>query len=213
MSEPLNVKVCGLCSLGNSLECIDAGVDMLGFNFWPESKRHVAFDEARQWLGDLEGKVERVALFVNASRGKIEAVWQSGLFDLVQLHGDESSGFCRDLVGDGIPIMRAIRVREESDLDQIPSFPGERLLLDAFVKGAFGGTGESFDWSLARIAVERYPERKIVLSGGLNPDNVVGAVSQVGPWGVDAASGVESAPGVKDPFLVANLVKRAKGLD
>ncbi len=211
MSEAVKVKVCGLRSLENSLECVEAGVDMLGFNLWPGSKRHIAFDDAKEWLGELEGKVERVALFVNAEGREIEAIWESGLVDLVQLHGDEKPELCQGLVDAGISVMRAIRVREESDLDEIPAYPGERILLDAFVKGAFGGTGETFDWSLARLAAERFPDRKIVLSGGLNPENVAEAVSQACPWGVDVASGVESAAGVKDPVKVRSLVAAAKG--
>ena len=210
MSEPVKVKVCGLRSLENSVACVEAGAEMLGFNLWPGSKRYIAFEEAKEWLGTLEGKVERVALFVNAEGREIETVWESGLVDLVQLHGDESPEFCQGLADAGIAVMRAIRVREESDLDAIAGYPGERVLLDAFVKGAFGGTGESFDWSLARVAAERFPDRKIVLSGGLTPENVAEAISQASPWGVDVASGVESEPGVKDPEKIRAFLAAAK---
>lgn len=210
MGGAVQVKVCGLRSLENARECLEAGVDMLGFNFWPGSKRYIPFEEAKEWLGEIVGNVERVALFVNAGREEIEAVWGSGLVDLVQLHGDESPEFCRNLSETGVRVMRAIRVRERGDLERIGDYSGERILLDAFVKGSFGGTGESFDWALACVAAERFPDRKIVLSGGLNPENVAQAVLKTQPWGVDVASGVESAPGVKDPRLVREFVQKAK---
>lgn len=210
MSEPVRVKVCGLRSLENSLECVEAGVDMLGFNFWPDSKRYVSFLEAAGWLGELEGKVERVALFVNAEREEILEVWSSGLVDLVQIHGDESPAFCQELSSVGVAVMRATRVGSEDDLDRVADYPGDRILLDASVPGHYGGSGQSFDWKLARKASERFSDRKVLISGGLKPENVVQAVSEGNPWGIDVASGVESAPGVKDKTLICELMEQLR---
>ncbi|MEM0896436.1 MAG: phosphoribosylanthranilate isomerase [Verrucomicrobiota bacterium] len=207
MSESVRVKVCGLRSLENSLECVEAGVDMLGFNFWPGSKRHISFEQAAGWLGALAGKVERVGLFVNAGKEEILRVSSTGLVDLVQLHGDESPEFCHELASGGLRVMRAIRVGSETDIDDVADYPGDRILLDASVPGHYGGSGKSFDWNVARRASERFTDRKILLSGGLKPENVAQAVAQARPWGIDVASGVESAPGFKDVKRVKELLE------
>ena len=204
------VKVCGLRSLENAIACHEAGAELLGINFFPKSKRFVDFAEARAWLGDLEGLVERVGLFVNASIEHVRSIARSGLIDTVQLHGDESLDFARQLTDAGIPLIRAIRVRGLESLRQIRSQHTRRILLDAHSAKGYGGTGETFDWELARKAVTDHPDLEIMLSGGLSPANVADAVKAVRPAAVDVASGVESAPGIKDPELVRTFADHAR---
>ncbi len=206
MSATVKIKVCGVRSLENSLECVEAGTDMLGFNFYPKSKRYIPFDEASLWLSELEGAVERVGLFVNADREAVLRIMDSGFIDVAQFHGDETEDDCRFYAEHGIQFMKAFRVRGEGSLIGIDKMSTNRVLLDAYSPDGYGGTGETFDWSFARRVVENHPHLRVTLSGGLNVDNVEEAVSSVAPWAVDVASGVESVPGVKDPELVRRFV-------
>jgi phosphoribosylanthranilate isomerase len=207
------VKVCGLTSLANALQCAEAGVDLLGFNFYPESKRFIPFPDATHWLGELAGTVERVGLFVNAGRDEVLRVMESGLLDTAQFHGDETAEDMAFYSGRGIRFFKAIRVRGEESVRDVGAFSTRRIVLDAFSAEGYGGTGEKFDWTLARRVVASHPELEVMLSGGLDPANVAEAVQVVGPAIVDVASGVESTPGVKDIAKVVAFVRAAKALD
>lgn len=200
------VKICGVTNVDDALAVFDAGADSIGLNFYAKSVRCVAPDVARRIVQLAPKHVITVAVFVNASFNEIAHLKQEVGFRCVQLHGDESP----DLVSRFLPhAYKALRVRGRDAVLEAASFPGEHVLLDAYVPGAPGGTGAKFDWS---IAAEVARVRSVTLAGGLVPGNVAQAVAAVRPFCVDVASGVESAPGKKDHALVRRFVAEAKGL-
>lgn len=197
------VKICGNTTLADSLAAVEAGADLLGFIFHPASRRHVRWEEASRWLPELRGRAVRVGVFVDAPQDLVRQALESGHLDLVQLHGSESPEFCASF---GDRAMKALRIRSRADLELIDTHPGRRLLLDA----PEPGSGRVFDWSLARDAVLAHPTRQIMLAGGLNPENVADAIAAVRPWGVDVATGVESAPGRKDAGRLTAFIQAVK---
>jgi phosphoribosylanthranilate isomerase len=200
------VKVCGVTSVEDALMCIEAGVDAIGLNFWPSSVRRCAEPAARQIADAVAGRVLLVGVFVDAQEQEIARLRATLALGCVQLHGAEPPA----LVARFLPhAYKALRVRDAGILAEVRTFPGEHVLLDAYVPGVPGGTGATFDWSLA---AEVARERKLTLAGGLTPRNVADAVRAVRPYCVDTASGVESAPGVKDPELVRAFVAGAKSV-
>ncbi len=204
------VKVCGLTRLADAQTCAKHGVNAIGINFWPQSKRYHPFAEARRWLAEVPAAVTRVALFVNADREEILPIMESGLLDMIQFHGDESDAFVERFLNDGYEVMRAFSARSEADLERIARCPCRTIILDAYQPGVYGGSGQTCDWNLAAQAVVAFPEKRIILSGGLTPQNVAQALSEVRPAALDLASGVESAPGIKDPLQVAALMRAVR---
>jgi phosphoribosylanthranilate isomerase len=192
------VKICGITRPEDALLCVEAGVDALGFNFWPGSKRHVQVEMARQIAAALPSGVLRVGVFVRASPEEVRQTVRAVGLGAVQLHGDEDPGLYSDV---GAPVWQVLRVADR--LPGAPSPTAAAVLLDAKVEG-FGGAGSRFDWSLARSAAG-WPV-PIWIAGGLNPDNVGEALRLAGASGVDVASGVESAPGIKDPARVRGFI-------
>lgn len=201
-SRRVQVKICGLTNPEDALAAIALGADALGFNFYPKSSRALDLDRNAAWIRALPPGFQKIAVTVNPSRDLIDRLLTAGAADLIQLHGDEDEAFCAALARDGIPFVKAIRVRDESSLANPERFGGPAILLDAFQPGAFGGTGHRLDWALARRFVDAHGARlRVILSGGLDPDNVGEAVRDVRPAGVDVASGVERAGDArrKDP--------------
>lgn len=182
-----------------------AGADALGFVFYAKSPRNLTIDQAADLVAQLPPFVQSVGLFVDAEPAFIETVLKAVPIDLLQFHGNESPAECQAY---GRPYMKAVRMKAGVDLVKYcADFNDARaLLLDAYVPGVPGGTGERFDWDLIPAGLSK----PIVLSGGLNPDNVALAVETVRPWAVDASSGVEESPGKKDHAKVAAFIERAK---
>lgn len=204
------VKICGVTAAADAERIVALGADAIGVNFWPKSKRFIAFDDAEAWLRDLGDSIVRIGVFVNASPDEIVKILDSGAVDAAQLHGDESPGLLGDLLDRGHRAFKAVGIRDREMLNGIPEFPGEFILLDAYAPAEYGGTGEKMDWRLGREAADRWPDRKIVLAGGLKPENVSDAVDQARPFGVDVASGVELSPGVKDLEKVSAFIANAR---
>ncbi len=204
------VKICGLTRGDEASAAAVAGADAIGINFWPGSKRFVPLDEAQAWLQALAGSVLRVAVTVNASDDEVRRIHDSGALDWIQLHGDETPDRVESLTRQGLPVFKALGVRDRTTLDAATAYGSPTLLLDAYAPGAYGGSGETMDWALGAEAVSRWPERQIVLAGGLVPENVAKAVRQVRPAAVDVASGVESSPGRKDPDKVRRFIEGAR---
>lgn len=204
------VKICGLRSLENSREVIEAGADAIGLNFWPRSKRFIAPTEAAEWLGELAGQVCRVGLFVDATIDEIEAAMDLCVLDAVQLHGKESPEFCEDVSAFGLPVIKAIGVSGDQLIHDPADYAETHWLLDAFDPNQFGGTGKAFRWEVAKRVIDENPDKLVILAGGLKPGNVAEAVEAVSPHAVDTASGVESAPGIKDAGLVREFVSRVQ---
>jgi len=194
----VKAKVCGITRADQASAIAEMGADAVGINFWPKSKRYIALDAARDWLAELEGVVTRVGVFVNAGADELQAAFASGLLDALQLHGDESAEFVAALIERGLPVFKAHGGKDASLIDEAAGFPGEAILLDAYAPTEYGGTGATMDWALGARVVEAESERQVILAGGLKPENVAAAIAQVHPFAVDVASGVESAPGVKD---------------
>ncbi|MEG3637721.1 phosphoribosylanthranilate isomerase [Magnetococcus sp. PR-3] len=188
----VKIKICGITNPADGWAAHEAGADAIGLVFYAKSPRAVTAEQVAQWRHDLPPFVSVVGLFVNAAPQAVVRTLELCALDRIQLHGDEAPTHCRPY---GARAIRAIRVAQASDLLGLDRWPVGALLLDAKVKGAYGGTGESFDWQLLR---ETKLPRPLILAGGLNPDNVEAAVRSVQPHGVDVSSGVESAPGLKD---------------
>lgn len=200
------VKICGITRSEDLHAACNAGADALGFVFYAKSPRNLTVGQAAALVAQLPPFVQSVGLFVDAEPAFVEAVLKAVPLDLLQFHGNEQPDYCRTF---GRPYLKAVRMRNDTDLVKYcADFDDARaLLLDAYVPGVPGGTGERFDWDLIPSGLTR----PIVLSGGLSPDNVAQAVMAVRPWAVDVSSGVETAPGIKDAARVAAFIARAKG--
>ena len=204
----LRIKICGLTTPQDALAAIELGADALGFNFFAGSKRFVGSDVA--WIGNLPGKVEKVAIVVNP--GWVEAVTiarVSGVTSL-QLHGAETPEFCRRLREAGIRFEKALPVRGAESLVNIPDFSTDTVLLDSSEAGQFGGSGRPFPWDLARDFIGANPHLRVILAGGLTPENVAEAVAAVRPFGVDVTTGVETGPGRKDHGRLRAFIAAAR---
>ncbi|MCI0499360.1 MAG: phosphoribosylanthranilate isomerase [Planctomycetales bacterium] len=188
----LKVKICGITNMDDAQAAIDMGADILGFNFYPQSPRYIEPGKAAFIIRKLPTFVDIAGIFVNALAHDIRCLTNSGLLNWVQFHGDESPEFCRQFNNWNIQTIKAIRVRDNRDIQNAQSYPTYALLFDAFDPARYGGTGKTFDWTLVRNCPQR-----VFLAGGIAPDNVVKAI-EAGVYGVDVCSGIESAPGKKD---------------
>ncbi len=199
------IKICGIKTVTDALAAMEAGADLIGFNFYPKSPRYIDVGRCRDIMSVMRryGHITYVGVFVNASVGTICATMETCGLSLAQLHGDETSEMLSELNGKafkafcGIP--ENINGFERKD---IPAF-----LVDAAVKGIYGGSGVTADWNRAAELARIYP---LLLAGGLTPENVAEAVRQVRPWGVDVASGVESGPGSKDASKMKAFVRAVR---
>jgi phosphoribosylanthranilate isomerase len=198
------VKICGITRLQDALLAVELGADALGFNFWPESKRYCAPERAAKIIAALPPLISTVGIFVNQSRAHIRRMAGLSGVRYVQLHGNETPEFCEEL---GFPHVKAVRVEGAESIRGLARYRAAAgFLLDAPSAG-YGGSGKTFDWALARRAAK---ERPILLAGGLTPENVSQALTQVRPYGVDVASGVESKPGKKDKEKLSRFIRQVK---
>lgn len=202
----VRIKVCGLTDPSEAKAVAEAGADAIGMVF-AKSPRKIDPDRAREIVQNLPPMVQAVGVFVNESSEKIRRITDYCGLDLVQLHGEETPETCKELAPRAI---KAWRIRTRADIQALLPYREvvKAFLLDAWSQSAHGGTGETFDWSIA-IEAKKVLSRPIILAGGLKPENVARAVKQVRPWGVDVSSGVENAPGKKNIFLVADFIHRA----
>lgn len=204
----VQVKICGITRIQDALVAVEAGADALGFMFYQPSARYITPAAAEKITRELPPAIARVGVFVDASPEFIlEAASRCGL-TMLQLHGSESPEFCRQF---SLPILKAFRIKDNESLRPLPSYNCAGWLLDSYVAGQSGGTGEKFNWQFA-IAARRLGGGKIWLAGGLTPGNVAEAIRQVQPFAVDVSSGVESAPGLKDPAKIRQFLRAAKVL-
>jgi phosphoribosylanthranilate isomerase len=203
--EAVSLKICGVTTHDDALRLADLGVDALGVNFWPPSKRHLAPENAG-WLRGLAGRILRVGVFVNQDPGLPLGLVADGLLDAVQIHGDESPEDAAVYRERGVPFVKGIGVRTIADLERAADFQANAILLDAHAPGVYGGTGETFDWNAALDFNKRHPEIPLVLAGGITPLNAAHAARFVRPAALDVASGAEISPGIKDFDKVAALL-------
>lgn len=211
-TDQVSVKICGITQGDQAGQIVELGADAIGINFWQQSKRYIKFNEAKPWLEELNDAVTRIGVFVNADSDEITRILESGAIDHAQLHGDESVEEVNALLQKGLSVYKALGIKDSAALDNIVSYPGDTILLDAYAPSEYGGTGEAFDWNLGRLAVERFADqKKIILAGGLTPDNIAEAIQQVRPFAIDTASGVESGtPGIKDLDKVRAFIEAVK---
>ena len=207
----VRVKICGITREEDALAAIRLGADALGFNLYPGSKRHILLEREAAWMQKLPAFVSRVAILVNVPLEKAREIAAHPAIDLVQFHGDEDEEYCAAFAAGGHPFIKALRLRDAASLRSAPRFSTKNVLVDADAGAAFGGTGTLMDFALAGECVKRSPELRVILAGGLNPGNVAEAVRSVRPFAVDVATGVESAPGIKDESRMAAFIGNATG--
>jgi phosphoribosylanthranilate isomerase len=200
----VRIKICGITRLEDALAALALGADVLGFNLWPRSKRYLPPAQVRAIVDALPAGTPTFGVFVDPSRDELLAAIAVTGIGSAQLHGDEPPALCLDLP---VPVVKAIRVKDVHSLAALASYEVSAFLLDA-PSPEYGGSGTAFDWSLAAAAAVDLP---VWLAGGLTPENVAAAVRRVKPLGVDVASGVESAPGVKDHDKLRRFIEAAKG--
>lgn len=203
--ENVSVKICGVTRPADAAELVQLGVEALGVNFWPGSKRYLAPEEAG-WLADLRGEILRVGVFVNQPASLPLRLVREGLLDLVQLHGGESPEDAAPFRAAGVPFIKAIGVENLDSLSEASAYGAAAILLDAHAPGVHGGTGKVFDWNHAIRFHEQSPDTVLILAGGIVPENTRLAVETVHPAAIDIASGAESAPGVKDLDRVSAIL-------
>jgi phosphoribosylanthranilate isomerase len=200
-------KVCGITNPGDARVAADAGADAIGLIF-AESPRKVSLEEARKVSVGLPENILKVGVFVDAEPGEVLEIARGVGLDLAQLHGDEMPEAVAAIRNAGLPVMKALRVRNTEALGALERYEADLFMLDAWSARARGGTGETFDWRLAKSVKGR---GNIVVSGGLTPENVREAVEFFEPYGVDASSSLEERPGKKSGERVRRFVRAAKG--
>ena len=202
------VKICGITREQDALAAIEYGADAIGLVFYEPSPRHVTVRQAVAIAGQLPPFVTTVALFVNAEPSTISQVVDEVGVDLLQFHGQECPEYCAQ---HRRPWIRAVRMKPDTDLPAIQGefSAGRGLLLDAYRPGVPGGTGETFDWD--RIPAQLAP--RIVLAGGLNPQNIADALRRVRPYAVDVSGGVETSPGIKDPNMMKAFIEEVRNAE
>jgi phosphoribosylanthranilate isomerase len=201
VSDPVKIKFCGLTNLADVQCAVGLGPWAIGLIFWPGSPRRCSRDDAVEIAAAVKRQVEVVGVFANASLQTVTETADAVGLTMLQLHGDEGPAFCEEAARrTGCKVIKALRVRSGADIQSAARFHTDYHLLDSYVPGKPGGTGETFAWELA--AGHRGPT-PLILSGGLTPDNVAEAIAVARPFAVDVASGVELAPGRKDPEKLA----------
>ena len=205
------IKICGIKTLKDALAAIDAGADYLGFNFYPKSVRFIEKETCIEITSALKREhpqIKLVGVFVNSPVDEVKNILETCHLDLAQLHGDETPEMVESFSGKAFKAIRLTsEFAETSVYPFLKSALSPALLVDAAVKGVYGGSGVTADWSAAAELAKKYP---LLLAGGLTPENVADAVRQVQPWGVDVASGIESEPGKKDASKMKAFVQAVR---
>ncbi len=202
----VKVKICGITNYKDAAAAMDMGADLLGFNFYPKSPRFIAPEKAVEIINKLPGFIDITGVFANASLERIREVINQCQLDWVQLHGDESPRFCQSFLSLNVRTMKALRVKEQKDIQQAEDYFTDAILLDAFDPAKYGGTGLTFDWNIVG-----HINKRVFLAGGINPDNAVSAI-ELGVYGIDVCSGVEAKPGKKDHKKMKKLFDNIRHL-
>lgn len=200
----VRIKICGITNEEDGLAAAKFGADALGFVFAP-SPRRISVERAREIIKVLPPLVQTVGVFVNEDPEKVLSTAAACGLDILQFHGDESAIYCSSF---DRRVIKAVRLQGRDDLDNLSKYVNvvDALLLDTYVPNKLGGTGITFDWNLA-VEARRYG--RIILAGGLNPENVAAAISMVKPYAVDASSGLEQSPGAKDHEKMVQFMREA----
>lgn len=200
----IKIKICGITNLEDALAAANAGADALGFNFYKKSPRFIEPARAAEIIAQLPPFIMPVGVFVNEREEKIREIQALTCMQAIQLHGDESPEFCQRLDG---RIIKAFQVKDKESLQNMAHYRVAAYLLDSYREGVRGGTGVTFDWHLAVVAKTF---GKVILAGGLTPENVAEAVKLVQPYGVDVAGGVEKEKGIKDHTKLRKFITEVR---
>ena len=205
----VKVKICGITNLEDALTATRAGADVLGFILYPESKRFIKAKDVRKITLNLPPFILKVGVFVNEDPRNVLEILSYAHLDFAQLHGEETPEECEYIGANRV--IKVFRLKEIGEVEKIEPYIGKirAILLDTYSKDSYGGTGKTFNWEIARAVKERF-DIPVILSGGLNPENVAKAIREVNPYAVDVSSGVETEPGKKDHKKVEAFVKAAK---
>ena len=198
------IKICGITNLSDALVAAKLGADAIGFIF-AKSPRKVSITTVKKIVRRLPSFISKVGVFVDEKASKVNKIVKDCDLDLVQLHGSETPAYCKKIKA---PVIKALRIKDKALIREIPKFKVAAILLDTYVAGKPGGTGKTFNWNLARAA--RKFGRPIILSGGLNPENVLSAIKKVKPYAVDVSSGVEKRPGKKNLKKLKSFICKVK---
>ncbi len=197
----IEIKICGITNLDDALAAYESGADALGFIFYPKSPRYVSPEKAKEIIENIPREITRVGVFVNHRAKEVKEIVEFCGLNLVQLHGDETPGYCRQFTAS--IVIKAFSPGTENDLQELKDYPVKAILMDTYDPGLFGGTGKTSSWELASKIRESHP---LILSGGLDIDNIIEAIETVHPNAVDINSGVESSPGEKDHNKVKEII-------
>ncbi len=206
MRQAVKIKICGNTNLEDAKKAAELGADALGFIFFKKSPRDISSADAKKIISSLPPFVQTVGVFVNETVDKVNRTVEYCKLDGVQLHGDESPAYCKKIRAR--TVLKAIRVKDLESVSGLDRFPVSGFLLDAHSDSAHGGTGQTFDWTLALKAKRSGP---VIVAGGLSPSNVFRAINQIRPYGVDVCSGVEAYPGVKDLAKLEAFFQAVRG--
>ena len=208
MGQSVKVKVCGITNVEDAWTAVEAGADALGFIFYQQSPRYVVPAVASRIIAELPPLIVTVGVFVNEGMATVRSIMDTCGLAMAQLHGDENASYCHEL---SRPSMKALRLKDRGSLLALAEYQGRGgvrgFVLDTFSELAYGGTGQVTDWALAADVAK---SARVLLAGGLTPDNVTEAIRTVHPYGVDVSSGVESAPGKKDPAKVRAFLEAVR---
>ena len=196
-------KICGITNLIDAKVSVENGASAIGFIFYEKSPRTISIENAKFISRHLSNDISKVGVFVNHDTAFIEEAIRSVSLNIIQLHGDETPGFCNQF---DVPVFKAVRIKNEASLSVMDQYNVAGFLLDTFSNKQYGGTGETFDWSLLNEQIDT----PIILSGGLNPDNILDAIDSVNPAAIDVNSGVELSPGKKDHQKINLLFENLK---
>ena len=217
------IKICGVTNIEDALKVVELGADALGFVFYEKSPRKITKEKAKEIIEKIQDtrykiqtitnnqdtitkqRVVKVGLFVDELEERVNEITSYCNFDILQFHGDETPDYCKKFPQ---KIIKAFRIKDKESLVNIPKYEVDYYLLDAYSEELPGGTGKTFNWDLAKEAKEF--GRPIILSGGLNPENIIGALEKVSPFGVDVSSGVELSPGQKDHKKLEEFITKVR---
>jgi len=202
----VKVKICGITNYKDAAAAVEMGADLLGFNFYPKSPRYIPADDAAKIISKLPAFVDTVGVFVNASLEQIRKVTDCCQLNWVQLHGDEDPQFCRSLLKLNTAVIKAIRIKDQKDIQQAENYLSDAVLLDSFDSKRYGGTGKTFDWNFIS-----HTNKRIFLAGGINPENAA-AAAMLNVYAIDVCSGIESEPGKKDHKKMSKLFENIRRL-
>jgi phosphoribosylanthranilate isomerase len=202
------IKFCGITRLDDAELAVSAGAWAIGLIFWPRSPRRCDIDAAAEIAAAVKRRAEVAGVFVNATLDHVAQTADAVGLTMLQFHGEEGPAYCGEAARrTGCKVIKAARIRSGADVQALAPFHTDYHLLDSYTAGVPGGTGETFSWEIARAHRGRIP---VILSGGLNPDNVADAIAAVRPYAVDVASGVELSPGRKDPEKLTSFAEAVR---